>query len=67
MHAEYETDILYLTVVERQGAPYERTQNCTLNFCKRMYISDSSLFLGLNTVIAQLNIYLLPVSMCLIL
>ena len=32
-----------------------------------MYISDSSLFLGLNTVIAQLNIYLLPVSMCLIL
>ena len=32
-----------------------------------MYISYSSLFLGLNKVIAQFNIYLLPVLMCLIL
>ena len=67
MHTEYETDTLYLTIVERQGARYERTEHCTLNFCKYMYINYSSLFLGLNKVIAQFNIYLLPVSMCLIL
>ena len=67
MHAEYEIDKLYLTVALRQGTPYERTQHCTLNFCKHMYISYSSLFLGLNKVIAQFNIYLPPVSMCLIL